>query len=182
MTSVSIRTTMSSFSVSIVFFISASISSRLGARSARSMTSIWPTPALTPLKSNFLKSPKTISFAVLDFISLLALSISMPNFCGSSPHILDSFSTVALSLSVQVGDLKSTVSLRMAAIIRPAISFVIGTPLSSYMLAMMVPVAPTGSLWKNIGFPVWMSPILWWSTISRISAFIMLSTAWPISL
>ena len=97
----------------------------MGSRSLRSMTSIWPTPDLVPEKSNFLKSPMRMSLADLEEISLLALSSSMPNFMGSTPAILASFSTSVLSRGVQVGDLKSTVSERMADIINPAICLLI---------------------------------------------------------
>jgi len=141
------------------------------------MTSIWPTPALVPEKSNFLKSPIRISFADFDEMSLLALSSSIPNFMGSTPAILASFSTAALSRGVHVGDLNSTVSLRMAAIISPAISLLIGTLFCSYRFAIIPPVAPTGSLRKNIGLPVARPPILWWSTTSRMFSILSLSTA-----
>ncbi len=57
--------------------------------------------------------------------------------------------------------MKRTVSLRMADIITPAISLVMLTPFWSYIAEIIVAVLPTGSLWKKMGLPVWMSPILW---------------------
>jgi len=59
-----------------------------------------------PEKVNSLKSPRRMSLADLEDMLLLALSSSMPNFMGSTPAILASFSTAALSRGVHVGDLK----------------------------------------------------------------------------
>ena len=61
--------------------------------------------------------------------ALLALSISMNSPSVSvTPEIFFSSATAFLSASVQVGDLKFTVSLRIAAIIIPATFGLMATP------------------------------------------------------
>ncbi len=69
-------------------------------------------------------------------------------------------SAISMSYCVQVGDLNITVSETMAAARSPAIFFSGTTPLSLYMVAIIVAVLPRGSFLKKIGALVCMSASL----------------------
>src|SRR3989338_9658690 len=92
----------------------------------------------------------------------LAFSISMKSASVSAtPAMVFRAATAALSGAVQVGDLKFTVSLRMAESMAPAISLGRATLLFLNISYSTVQVQPTGWALKTIGLLVVISPILW---------------------
>ena len=85
-------------------------------------------PIRLPFILKSLKSRKTKSRTGVPSTADLTLNISMPNSAGfSMPAISANASTHLISAVVQVGDLKITVSLKIAHIIAPAIFLGIST-------------------------------------------------------
>ena len=79
----------------------------------------------------------------------------------STPTISASSRAVFSSFGVQVGERKSRVSEMIADIRRPAVVRSISTPLSRYIIVMIVEQHPSGWFRKYTGDMVCTAPILW---------------------
>ena len=127
--SVKSRSTECLFSSAFISLIASKSSFFMLSNTDKSTTSSCPTPIFSPPMLKSLKSLRTKALFVSVRTSDLIINISIPRAFGSSIWAIRANSLTAfVSSLVHVGDLKITVSLKIADIIIPAKSFGISTP------------------------------------------------------